>query len=120
MKRIIALTVLCLLLLTSCGQKLTEGEVTAKEYTPAHTTFMMVPIVHSDGKTSYTTLVPFVYYYADKWEITIQAYDSERGETETATYRVTQAVYDAVEIGAEFVYEKTMEPDTPEYTRERQ
>lgn len=37
-----------------------------------------------------------------------------------AEYRVTEDVYDAVEIGAEFVYDKSMQPQEPEYTRARQ
>lgn len=120
MKKIVVLLVLLLFILTGCGQKITEGEVVAKKYSPAHSSVVLIPIVHTNGKTSYATIVPFIYHYSDKWEITIEAYDAEKEETVSATYRVTESVYDAVEIGAEFVYEENMEPETPEYTRERQ
>lgn len=78
----------------------------------------MHPIVHSDGKTTYTTIVPFLYHYDDDWEATIQQYSEEESSMLSATYRVTQEVYDSVNIGDEFVDGKDMEPDTPQYTRE--
>ena len=96
-------------ILTGCSKAITEGEVISKEFTPAHTQIMFIPIVHTNGKTSYTTLVPFIYYYNDKWE-----------EMLSATYRITEEVFDAVTIGSEFVYSNDMEPLEPEYTRERQ
>lgn len=90
----------------------------SKEFTPAYSQTMMVPIVYSNGKTTYTTMVPFLYHYDDDWEVTIQQYSEEESSMLSATYRVTQEVYDSVSIGDEFVYEKDMEPDTPQYTRE--
>jgi hypothetical protein len=110
---------LCLVLLSGCQNSITQGEVIEKEFTPSHTRIMVIPVVHSNGKTSYTTLVPFTYFYPDTWKITIQSYDEEKGENLTATYRVTENVYDSVKIGDEFVYDENMEPDEPEYTRER-
>jgi hypothetical protein len=107
-------------ILTGCSKAITEGEVISKEFTPAHTQIMFIPIVHTNGKTSYTTLIPFIYYYNDKWEVTIQQYDDEQKEMLSATYRITEEVFDAVTIGSEFVYSNDMEPLEPEYTRERQ
>ena len=107
-------------ILTGCSKAITEGEVISKEFTPAHTQIMFIPIVDTNGKTSYTTLVPFIYYYNEKWEVTIQQYDDEQKEMLSATYRITEEVFDAVTIGSEFVYSNDMEPLEPEYTRERQ
>ena len=107
-------------ILTGCSKAITEGEVISKEFTPAHTQIMFIPIVPTNGKTSYTTLIPFIYYYNDKWEVTIQQYDDEQKEMLSATYRITEEVFDAVTIGSEFVYSNDMEPLEPEYTRERQ
>lgn len=45
-------------ILTGCSKAITEGEVISKEFTPAHTQIMFIPIVHTNGKTSYTTLKP--------------------------------------------------------------
>lgn len=99
---------------------ITEGEVINKTFTPAHSSVQIIPIVTSNGKTTSTTMIPYVYYYDDKWEITIQDYNEDAEEMETATYRVTEEVYNSVEIGAEFIYSEDMQPNTPEYTRERE
>ena len=117
--RRIALLVLMLLLLVGCGARIASGEVIDKKYTEAHTQVIMAPIVMSNGKTTTTTIIPFIYHYADRWEITIRQYDAEDGAEVTATYRVTQEVYDAVSMHDEFVYDKDMEPEELEYTRER-
>ena len=116
-----ALCVLLLvILLAGCSKTVTEGEVISKEFTPAHTQTALIPVIHTNGKTPYTTFVPFIYYYNDKWEVTIQQYDDEQQEMLFATYRVTEEVYNAVTIGSEFVYSSDMEPKEPEYERERQ
>nr|DAU83755.1 MAG TPA: protein of unknown function (DUF4969) [Caudoviricetes sp.] len=121
-KSIICFLLLLLIpiLLSGCQNSITQGEVIEKEFTPSHTEVMLVPLVHSNGKTSYTTLVPFIYSYSDSWKITIQSYDKETGENSTATYRVTENVYNSVEIGSEFIYDENMKPSEPEYIRERQ
>lgn len=113
------LAVILLFSLSGCEPKITEGEVVEKEFSPEHTQRVMVPVVHSNGKTSFTTYVPYFYHYSDKWTITIEGC-TEEGETVQETFRVTKEVYDAVEIGFEFVYQEDMEPEEPEYTREKQ
>lgn len=119
-KEILPLFLLCsIIFLCGCEPKITEGEVIGKEFTPSHTQVMFIPVTHSNGKTSYTTLLPYVYYYSDKWTITIRSY-SDDGEELRETFRVTQDVYNDVQVGDEFVYDKNMEPNTPEYRRERQ
>ena len=112
-------TALLLLTLVGCSGRIKQGEVVKKTFEPAHTEVRMVPMVHSNGKTTYTTMRPYIYRYPDRWYIKIQQYDEEKNEMLTATYSVTEAVYDAVSIGAEFVYEEEMEPEGPEYTREK-
>lgn len=108
MKKAVAVILLAAILaaLVGCGQRITQGEVIDKEFTPAHTTVMLVPIVRSNGKKTITTLVPFTYYYSDTYWVTIEAYVD--GERKTATYRVTKDVYEAAVIGAEFTYGKGM------------
>ena len=66
-KSIICFLLLLLIpiLLSGCQNSITQGEVIEKEFTPSHTEVMLVPLVHSNGKTSYTTLVPFIYSYSD-------------------------------------------------------
>lgn len=108
-----------ILLLTGCKAEITSGEVTEKNFSPAHTQVMLMPLCISNGSSITTTLMPFIYHYADQWTVTITTWDEKSGEMQSATYRVTETVYDEVEIGAEFTYSKDMQPTEPEYTRER-
>lgn len=57
MKKIIFALFACLILLTGCSQKITEGEIYEKEFRPEKTEVLIVPMVHTNGKTSYTRLV---------------------------------------------------------------
>lgn len=116
----VVLAVALLLGLSGCSGKITSGEVVEKNFTPAHSEVRLIPFVISNGKSVSTGIIPYVYRYSDRWEVTIAAWDEEEKKMQTATYRVTEEVYEAVEIGAEFVYDKDMKPIEPEYTRERQ
>lgn len=120
MKKAICAVTFCMMiaLMCSCSKKITQGEVINKEYTPSYTTIMMIPIVHTNGKTTTTQIIPFVYRYSDKYEITILGYDSEKNES-TATYRVKKEVFDQVNLGDEFVFSKEYEPEYPEYIRKK-
>lgn len=122
MKRAVfaVLAVVLLLSISACSSKITSGEVVEKNFTPAHREVRLIPIVISNGKTCITRVIPYTYHYSDRWEITIAAWDEKEKKMQTATYRVTEEVYEAVEIGAEFIYDKDMKPIEPEYTRERQ
>ena len=106
------------LIFGGCSQNLTQGEVIKKEFTPAHSETTILPVVTTDGENMSTIFVPYVYYYSDTYKITIRDYIDN--EEQTATYRVTEEVYDSVDIGNEFIYSKEYEPDEPEYTREKQ
>lgn len=121
MKRafLVVLAVVLLLSLPGCSGKITSGEIVEKNFTPAYNEVRLIPLVISNGKSSSVTIIPYVYHYSDKWEVTIAAWDEKEKKMQTATYRVTEKVYEAVEIGAEFVYDKDMRPIDPEYTRER-
>lgn len=104
--------------LYGCSTNITSGEVVDKTFTPAHVQTVIVPTHISNGKTSTTIMVPYTYYYSDTWRIKIQQYTEEDGYL-TATYRVTEDVYNTVSIGDQFEWNEDMEPQNPEYTRER-
>lgn len=106
-----------LALLPGCAKKITQGEVIDKTFSPAHNEYRLIPIVISNGKTSTTYFMPYVYRYPDTWTITISGQD-EDGKAKTAVYRVTKTVFDSAPVGSEFVYKSDMEPDEPEYQRE--
>lgn len=120
MKKIICAFIVCIMftMMCSCSEKITQGEVINKKYTPAHTDIVMIPMVRSNGKTTTTQIIPFVYSYSDKYEITILGYDSEKNKS-TATYRVNKEVFDSVNLGDEFLFINEYEPEYPEYTRDR-
>lgn len=122
-KTILALAILaCIFLaISGCGTgKITSGEIVEKTFTEAHTKTIIIPICISNGKSMTTIFCPYIYHYSDRFEIKIQKWNEEKSEMETATYRVTETVYNSVEIGFEFVYKSDMCPQEPEYTREKQ
>lgn len=112
----IALLLILLVIITGCTPKITSGEVIGKEFEPAHIEVRMIPIVRTNGKTSYTTMMPYTYYYPDTYKVIISGTD-QNGQQQTEIFRVTKEVYDSVTIGAEFVYTDEMEPSEPEYER---
>lgn len=116
----LAVLVFSLFLLSSCSEKITSGEVVDKKYTPEHTEQKIIPVTIYTGKTSSVIMVPYMYHYNDCWEITIRDWDEKEAEFVTATYRVTEDAYNNTYIGGEFEYIEEMNPNTPEYTRERQ
>ena len=116
----ITILTLGITVMTGCSSKqITQGEVINKEYTPAHQVTMVIPVTIYNGKTAQFIYVPYIYFYSDKWKITIQKWDEEQQKMLTAVYRVTQEVYDSINLGDEFVYTDDTEPSYPEYTRER-
>ena len=106
-------------IMCSCEYKVTSGEVVGKEYQPAYNTTAFMPIVISNGKTTTTTMVPYVIRYSDNWFITIYGYSEKDNKYIEETHRVTKEVYDSVEIGSYFEYNKKMEPSEPEYVKEK-
>nr|DAF82017.1 MAG TPA: adhesin [Caudoviricetes sp.] len=106
MKRLLAVICASLITLTGCKMRLTEGEICDKQFLPAHTQTMLIPMTHTNGKTSYTTYIPMVYSYPDRWCIRIQALNpNDKGRYESAIYYVTKDVYDECEIGELFKYD---------------
>lgn len=115
------LVLFCLLfclLLTGCSNQITEGEVYNKEYRPSELQIIPTTMVHSNGKTTYTTIVPITWYYPERDVIFIKAYDSELKKWRTEDYYVEKETYDLINIGDYFVFDKnTMLQDEP---REKQ
>lgn len=69
---LILAVVLCFSL-CGCAPKLQEGEVYEKNFTPAHTTFMMIPCSIYNGKTTNIVMIPVWRHYPDQYEICIKA-----------------------------------------------
>lgn len=117
LKRLLAVSV-SLMMLCGCGKKLTEGEVYEKNFTEAHSQVLMLPLVHSTGKSMYTTMIPYIRYYPDTYSIGIRDFQDDKWVTET--YYVSEEVYNEVEIGDMFKYEKGRDFEEAPYTQERQ
>lgn len=105
--------------LCGCGHRLTEGEVYDKEYQAATTQTVLHPIVISNGKTTATILIPYVYYYPDRWIVRIREPNGD-GTYTTDKYYTTEAVYNAVNIGDTFCFDPDRDFENEPYTRERQ
>ena len=105
-------------LLSGSKTRLTEGEVYDKSFTAAHSQTPMLPMVHSNGETTYTTMMPYIRNYPDTYSISIR--DFQDGEWITETYYVSKEVYNDVEIGDIFKYEKGRDLEEAPYTQERQ
>lgn len=106
-KKIIFVLLTCLILLTGCGQKITEGEIYEKEFLPEETITIIVPMIHTNGKTSYTTYVPVIHHYPDRWRISIKSIEkNEDGEYDTANYYTTEEVYNSCKVGDMFSYDE--------------
>ena len=70
MKKIVAVLVCILLIVSLCGcsNAITEGEVYEKEYREEYTTVMMLPLVISNGKTTTTKMIPYFVHYPDRYD----------------------------------------------------
>ena len=94
MKKIIFVLFACLILLTGCSQKITEGEIYEKEFLP-------------NGKSLYTTYVPVTHHYPDRWRISIKSIEkNDDGDYDTADYYTTEEVYNSCEVGDMFSYDE--------------
>lgn len=121
MKRFIPCFLAFALLISLCGcsDKLTEGEVYEKEFKKAETNVRLIPFVISNGKTTITRLIPYVYSYPDRWIIKIREPNGD-GTYKTATYYTSKEVYDSINIGDTFSYVSGRDFENEPYTRERQ
>lgn len=107
MKKIIFISLMCLTLLAGCEQKITEGEIYEKEFRPEETEVIIVPMVHTNGKTSYTTPMPIVHHYPDRWRIAIRSIEkNDDGDYDTADYYTTEEVYSNCKVGDMFSYDE--------------
>lgn len=108
------------LMLFLCGneERLTEGEIYDKNFSAAHSQVLTLPTVHLNGKTTYTTTMPYIRYYPDTYSVSIRAFQD--GEWVKETYYVPEEVYNEVQIGDIFEYKEGRDLEEAPYTQERQ
>lgn len=118
--KIFLVIIITLIILSGCSDKITSGEIIDKKYTPAYTQTIIVPVTVYTGKSTTVIPVPYTYHYNDTWTVTIRNWNDELKKYDTATYRIDKDTFDSITIGGQFEYVEDMEPNIPEYTRERQ
>ena len=107
MKKIIFVLFACLILLPGCSQKIAEGEIYEKEFLPEETRTIIIPMIHTNGKSLYTTYVPVTHHYPDRWRISIKSIEkNDDGDYDTADYYTTEEVYNSCEVGDMFSYDE--------------
>lgn len=84
---------------------ITSGEVYDKEFRPAHIEIQYMPTLVYSGKTVTTVLVPYVFYYDDRYVVYIKAFDGEAWQTED--FYVPKETWDALEIGDTYGYDES-------------
>lgn len=108
MKRVILITLMAVFILfsfTGCASdEPCEGEIINKEFFEEYTVIQMHPVTIYNGSTVTTTIIPYTYHYPDRWRLTVQWY-ADNSFHEKQIY-VTQACYEAVNIGDWFVYDE--------------
>lgn len=119
MKKIILIVIILLIavLLVGCSQEISDGEVYNKEFKEAHTQIVMIPTTMYNGKTSTTIMIPYTYYYPDRYIIYIKKF--EDNEWKTADYYVTKEIYETINIGDQFEYVEGRDLTDEPYTREK-
>lgn len=116
---ILLLMVICLLL-SGC-EKIREGEIYKKEFLKENTQVSMIPIIHSNGKTSYTTFIPVTHHYPDRWKIYIRSLNRDKqGNYKKAVYYTTKEVYNQCEIGNIFSYEEGRDSNEEPVDKQKQ
>lgn len=115
--KFLALVLTATILLTACGNSLSEGEVYEKEFRPSKITTVMMPLVrYNPGtKTPTTIIVPYTIYYPDRWVIRIRQFDG--AEWKYGEWFVSESTYDTVCVGDMFEAikdrgDKSTEPNT--------
>lgn len=92
--------------LSGCGNKITEGKVYEKEFIPAYTEEILVPMMIPCGKTYITTFRNQTNNYPDKWYIKIQSVEAdEDGKHEKATYSVSEDIFNQYDVGDFYSHE---------------
>lgn len=112
--------IVCLMCMTGCSKEITEGEIYDKEFKEETTTVIMTPIVHTNGKTTSTSIIPIVHRYPDRWCIRIRSLErNEDGDYETAEYYTTEEVFNECDIGDIFSYDEDRDYSEEPVEKER-
>lgn len=119
-KTILLVGVLLLaLLLCSCDNEVTEGEIYEKEFKPAETQTTVIPMVISTGKTVVTSVIPVIRHYPDRYIVRIRQYNEEENTFLYNEYYVNAETYNKANIGDWFIYDEDYCLENEPYTQEK-
>lgn len=66
---IFIILLLMLLVMSGCSDSILEGDVYKKEFKPAYTTVMLIPVTITNGDTVSTMMIPYFVHYPDRYVI---------------------------------------------------
>jgi len=120
MKKIVSIITISFLLLFLIGCKTNKpsGEVYDKEFRPAYSTTVLLPLTIYNGKTVTTIIIPYIYYYPNRYVIHIKWFDVKKDKWRYYEYFVNETLYEKVNVGDMFEYQKGTYDREP-YTREK-
>lgn len=119
-KKILLVGVMLLsLLLCSCGNKITEGEIYEKQFKPEETITMFIPMTVYTGKTTITNIIPVIRHYPDRYIVRIRQYNEEENTFLYNEYYIDAETYNKVNIGDWFIYDKNFCLENEPYTQEK-
>lgn len=104
-QKVFFLIVILSVILCGCGNKIEKGVVYDKEFVPAYTETVLIPIVSTNGKTTTTTLIPVTNSISEKWYISIQS-QGEGEEYQKARYEVSEEIFNQYEVGDFYSHKK--------------
>lgn len=91
-----AVLLICSALLTGCGERLTSGTVLQKKYTPRKTHLQMTPVFAGGS----VVILPQTMIVPSTFRLLVHG-KNETGETVAEWWNVSEAQYNAAEIGKE-------------------
>ncbi len=89
---------LMLIMISSCDNpKLEYGYVTNRDYRPAYTSVMVLPIVIG-GKAPMVIMIPYIVSHSESWAIEVTGV-TQTGDSTVATYYLSADAFDTMPIG---------------------
>ena len=101
MKAYIILFLCFVSFITSCSPRISEGEIINKQFSPAYTQILVLPVFLYTGKTSTVIFLPMFIAHPDSYRINIKAFNDN--EWKERTLYLSKEVYEKVSIGDWFI-----------------
>ena len=118
-KKILLVGVLLLaLLLCSCGNEITEGEIYEKEFKPEETQLIPITTFIITGKVTVPVTTYYYRHYPDRYIVRIRQYNEEQNTFLYNEYYVDEETFNNLNIGDWLIYSEAYLESEP-YTQEK-